>query len=73
MRKKSSLKKRIFSSHAVHFFGSLLFSLLMRGMFYSARVRYQFSPAVVSYWENNDPAIFCFWHGRMIMHPFVKK
>jgi lysophospholipid acyltransferase (LPLAT)-like uncharacterized protein len=72
MAKKSSLKKRILSSAPVHFLGSLIFSLLMRGMFLTGRVTRDFPESMQPYARGELPAIFCFWHGRMLMHPFVR-
>ena len=72
MAKKPKLKKRILSSAPVHFLGSLIFSLLMRAMFLTARVKRDFPESMQAYFRGEIPAIFCFWHGRMIMHPFVK-
>lgn len=68
----TSLKKRIASASLVHFFGTLVFSLLLRIVFLTSRVQYQFSEKALPYLSGAQPAIFCFWHGRMIMHPFVK-
>ena len=72
MAQKPKLKKRILSSAPVHFLGSLMFSLLMRGMFLTARVKRDFPESMQAYFRGEVPAIFCFWHGRMIMHPFVR-
>lgn len=72
MAGKPSLKKRVLKSGPVHFFGSFVASLIMRAIFISSRVQYQFPQSVLPYLHSEAPAIFCFWHGRMIMHPFVK-
>lgn len=46
--------------------------LLLRLLFLTCRTSHQYHPASISYVEGNAPAIFCFWHGRMLMQPFFK-
>lgn len=70
--KKPSLKKRILNSRAVHFVLSFLASLLMRVLYATNRVGFEFDESTLPYLSGEQPAVFCFWHGRMIMHPFVK-
>lgn len=69
---RTTFKKRILSSPLVHVLGSLLVSLLLRLVYLTSRNRYQFAAASLPYAKSQHPGIFCFWHGRMIMQPFLK-
>lgn len=69
---KKSLQKRLLSSPLVHFFGTLIFSLLLRSIYCTSRVHQQMPAECDPYLHGEKPAIFCFWHGRMIMHPFIR-
>lgn len=51
---------------------SLLVSLLLRFIFLSSRVRSITPDASRAFMSGQKQAIFCFWHGNMIMHPFHK-
>ncbi len=67
------LKKRILNSPVVHFVLSLLMSLAMRAIYLTCRhEKILFAEESTPYYNGELPAIFCFWHGRMIMQPFVK-
>jgi lysophospholipid acyltransferase (LPLAT)-like uncharacterized protein len=67
------LKKRILNSRVAHFVLSLIMSVLMRAIFITCRVeKIIFTAEAKPYAAGELPAIFCFWHGRMIMQPFLK-
>ncbi len=70
--KKPPLKKRLLHSRGVHFVLSFLASMLMRAIYATNRVSFEFAAETLPYVSGEKPAVFCFWHGRMIMHPFVK-
>jgi lysophospholipid acyltransferase (LPLAT)-like uncharacterized protein len=70
--KKMPLKKRMLNSRAVHVVLSFLASLLMRAIYALNRTRFEFDAATLPHLSGEQPAIFCFWHGRMIMQPFLK-
>lgn len=72
MRKNEKLSKRILNSRVMHFLLSLLASLLMRAIYATNRVNKEYPAEALPYLTGEKPAVFCFWHGRMIMHPFVK-
>lgn len=70
-RRKESLKKRVLTSSLVIWPGALLVSLIIRALYYSNRVRYAWQPSVLPYMRGEKPAVFCFWHGRMIMQLMI--
>lgn len=70
--KKRPLKKRILSSRPAHFLLSLIVSTAMRVVYYTSRVQKHFPPEIEVYANGKKPALFCFWHGRLIMQAFVK-
>jgi lysophospholipid acyltransferase (LPLAT)-like uncharacterized protein len=70
--KKPPLKKRILNARATHLVLSFLASLLMRAIYATNRVSFEFDESTLPYLSGDKPAIFCFWHGRMIMQQFVK-
>lgn len=74
MHKKAhrTLKKRLFYSPAMHWVLSLAVSLLLRLINLTCRVEKHIPSEAAAYMSGLHPAIFCFWHGRMIMHPFIK-
>ena len=67
MTKKKPLKKRILNSTAAHFLVSLLLSGIIRFIYMTCRKEYHFPEATKPYINGEFPAVFCFWHGRMIM------
>lgn len=69
---KRPLKKRILNSRAVHFMLSLTMSLIMRAVYATCRKEVRIPAASQVYIDGVEPAVFCFWHGRMIMQPFMK-
>lgn len=66
------LKQRLKTSHTLHYVLSHIGALVMRGLYYSCRVERQFAPELAAYHRGEKRAIFVFWHGRMIMMPFLK-
>jgi lysophospholipid acyltransferase (LPLAT)-like uncharacterized protein len=69
---RARLTKRLLNSRAAHLVLSFIMSLIMRAIYVSSRVRKQIPAETLPYIKGEKPGIFCFWHGRMIMHPFVK-
>jgi lysophospholipid acyltransferase (LPLAT)-like uncharacterized protein len=51
---------------------SFFISLLLRAIYLTSRVTRTTPAATADYMSGNKQAIFCFWHGNMIMHPFHK-
>lgn len=72
MAKRRSLGKRVFQSPITHVILSCIMSLMMRAIYLTCRVSKQVPEEAEPYMRGEKGAIFCFWHGRMIMHPFVK-
>ena len=70
-RRRQSWKKRLLAAPAVVWPLCLLASLVMRAMYYSNRIEKHLAPESLPYWQGAKPAIFCFWHGRMLAHLFV--
>lgn len=65
-------QKRVLKSPITHAVLSRLAATVMRFVYYSCR-RQRFFPESVKPYERGDGnAIFIFWHGRMIMMPFLK-
>lgn len=50
---------------------AILFSLAVRVIYYLNRVHYAFPESALPYLYGQKPAIFCFWHGRLMMQPFI--
>lgn len=69
---KRPLKKRILNSRVMHFVLSLIMSLIMRLVYVTCRKEKRIPDASLPYTTGAKPAVFCFWHGRMIMQPFMK-
>jgi lysophospholipid acyltransferase (LPLAT)-like uncharacterized protein len=63
--------KKLLKKKPVIWVISILLSLIVRAIYFLNRVRYVFPPETLPYAYGEKPAIFCFWHGRMIMHPFI--
>jgi len=72
MSKRRSLGKRLLSSTPVIWLIAVLASLTIRALYYTNRRSYRWPDAIVPYANGSKPAIFCFWHGRMIMQPFIR-
>lgn len=70
--KHKSLGKRLLNSPVTHFIVSVVGSIVLRLIYATTRVQKIFPDATLPYMRGEKPAIFCFWHGRMIMQPFIK-
>lgn len=66
------LKKRLLKSVFVMWAASIVASLMIRVIYLTSRVHKTIAPAALAYTEGGQQGIFCFWHGRMILQPFVK-
>ena len=69
--KKRSLKKRFLNSPLVLWPVVILASVLLRLMFLTNRKTYDWPAQIAPYARGDQPAIFCFWHGRMIAQMFL--
>ncbi len=65
-------KKRLLNSPIFHFFMPFLVSILLRLVYWSARVEKHVPLASAPYINGEKPALFCFWHGRLIMQLMIK-
>lgn len=64
--------KRILKSPAVQWFLSLLMSLWLRFVYATCSKHVEMHENARPYMSGERQAIFCFWHGRMILNPFKK-
>jgi lysophospholipid acyltransferase (LPLAT)-like uncharacterized protein len=64
--------KGLLKSPAVQWLLALIISLWLRIVYLSSRKTKIIAPSAMAIMRGEEPGIFCFWHGRMIMHPFVK-
>ncbi|MFZ4125201.1 MAG: lysophospholipid acyltransferase family protein [Rickettsiales bacterium] len=64
--------KKAKKSEELHPLVSWLLSTWLRVIYATARVRMQIPEAALPYMKGEKQAIFCFWHGRMILHVFKK-
>src|SRR5688572_31077739 len=69
---RPSLSKRLLANPHVRFALTSVVSLLLRGIFLLSRVTRRIDPRAEPYVRGEKPAMFCFWHGRMILMPFFK-
>lgn len=69
--KKRSLKKRFLNSPLVLWPAVILASALLRLIFLTNRKTYDWPAQIAPYAHGEQPAIFCFWHGRMIAQLFL--
>jgi lysophospholipid acyltransferase (LPLAT)-like uncharacterized protein len=67
-----TLKKRLLKSTPVIWLSSQFLAQWLRFVFFTSRVEKYFPPESMPYITGEKPAIFCFWHGRMVMQPFVR-
>jgi len=67
-----SFKKRLLSNPFSWWLIALLVSVLVRLIYVTARIEKQIPAAAEPYFSGEKPAIFCFWHGRLLMHLTVK-
>ena len=70
--RRKKLRKRLLNSTFSQWLLSHIAALFMRFIFYTSHIERHYSPAAESYLRGKKPAIFCFWHGRMIMQPFIR-
>jgi lysophospholipid acyltransferase (LPLAT)-like uncharacterized protein len=66
------LRKRIFTHPKFQDFASWLVALLIRICWPTYRRTIQISDISSEYMHGNKQAIFCFWHGRMLIFPSIK-
>lgn len=66
------LSKQLLQPRVVQWLLTGLVSFIIRFIYVTNRVTKIFPDATLPYVRGEKPAIFCFWHGRMIFHPFVK-
>ncbi len=71
-RQRNVLRKRVVNRVFVQWLLSHLVALLMRFVYLTSRIERQPTEAALPYMHGEKPAIFCFWHGRMIMQCFIK-
>lgn len=64
--------KQLLKSPAVRGTLSFMVSLILRFVFLTSRITRITPEATAPFMRGTDQAIFCFWHGNMIMHPFHK-
>jgi lysophospholipid acyltransferase (LPLAT)-like uncharacterized protein len=67
-----SFKKRLLKSPTMHSIMACIATLLIRLIYITARVQKIVPATAYPYMTGEKPAIFCFWHGRMVMHLMVK-
>lgn len=65
-------QKRLLKSKAAHLILSYVAAFAMRCVYYSSRRTHHFTETVMPYWRGEKRGIFAFWHGRMIMMPFLR-
>lgn len=68
---KRSLRKRIGRSKLVLWPVVVLAKIVLHLIYFTNRKTYQWPAEVEPYARGEKPAIFCFWHGRMIAQLFV--
>lgn len=59
-------------SESLHWLVSFILSLFLRFVYVTGRVKMHMPEAAKPYMSGEKQAIFCFWHGRMILHVFKK-
>lgn len=69
---KLPLRKRIFTHAWFQAFASFLIALGLRLIWLSFRKIWHAHPDAAPYVRGDRPAIFCFWHGRMIVFPCIQ-
>ncbi|HEU5048578.1 MAG TPA: lysophospholipid acyltransferase family protein [Rickettsiales bacterium] len=63
--------KRLFKTAAFHTFVCWLIACYIRLVYYSSRRRMTIDPAAQIYMNGELPAIFAFWHGRLLLMPMI--
>ena len=71
-RAKKWLKQKLKHSQGAHYILSHIAALAMRFIYLSCRVSRDYPASLAPYDKGQKRAIFIFWHGRMIMMPFLK-
>ena len=66
------LTKKLLKHPATQSFLAWLLSLFIRFVHLTSRKTYTIDPAAQIYMRGDDNAIFCFWHGRMMMCPTIE-
>lgn len=67
-----TVQKRLLKNTLVMWAAAIIVSLLIRMIYWTCRVHKEIPAASLPYAEGAQQAIFCFWHGRMLLQPFVK-
>lgn len=65
-------RKRILKSKVLHRLLSHIAAVAMRLLLLSCRVTREFAPSVDDFNRGTKRGLYIFWHGRMIMMPFLK-
>lgn len=65
-------RKRVFTHHWFQDAASWLVALILKCSWCTYRITYECHDAATAYVSGEKQAIFCFWHGRMIIFPRVK-
>jgi lysophospholipid acyltransferase (LPLAT)-like uncharacterized protein len=65
-------RKTLAKQASTHWLVPFLVSLLLRMIYLTARKKIIMPESAKPYMSGEKQAIFCFWHGRMILHPFKK-
>lgn len=63
--------KNLLKSKSIGWVVAILLSVAIRAIYGLSRVAYRYPESALPYLYGAHPAIFCFWHGRMIMQPFI--
>lgn len=66
------LSKRILKHPLTRLSLSFLISLWLRFIYATSRKKYQIDEAILPITRGEQQAIYCFWHGNMIMQPFMR-
>jgi lysophospholipid acyltransferase (LPLAT)-like uncharacterized protein len=66
------MSKKILKSATVQWVLSFLVSLWLRLVYVTSTIRMEIDEAAKPFMDGREQAIFCFWHGRMILQPFVR-
>lgn len=69
---RRSPRQRLLTTPLVTWPLAFLLAAIVRLTYLSNRVTYHCAPGVAPYRNGQQPAIYCFWHGRMIMQPFIR-
>jgi hypothetical protein len=71
-KRTSPLKKRLLKSAPVIWIVSLLLTAMVRLVYLTCRTEKHFHDKAAEIFAGSTPALYCFWHGRLIMHPFIR-